>query len=217
VAARLAATFTGAAIVNYYTSTEAAPAQTVMMFDPSRRDAVGRAVDGQLMIADADGAPLPAGETGDVWLRSPHPRAYFQDEAANQATFRNGWVRMGDVGRLDSDGYLYLSDRHQDVIKSGAFKISTLEVEAALHEHPRIAEAAVLAVPHPVLGSSVAAVLVPRPETTPDELSLPALRGFLAGRLADYQLPARVLLVDQLPRNEGGKVLKRQLAARFDT
>ncbi|GAB3159258.1 acyl-CoA synthetase [Micromonospora sonneratiae] len=215
VAARLSVAFPEAAIVNYYTSTEAAPAQTIMMFDPTRRDAVGRAVDGQLMIADADGNPLPAGSTGDVWLRSPHPRAYFRDETANRATFRDGWVRMGDVGRMDVDGYLYLSDRHQDVIKSGAFKISTLEVEAALHEHPGVAEAAVVGVPHPVLGSSVAAVLVPRPDTPSEELSLPALRGFLAGRLADYQLPARVLLIDQLPRNEGGKVLKRQLTSRF--
>ncbi|GAB2957878.1 long-chain fatty acid--CoA ligase [Micromonospora polyrhachis] len=216
VATRLAATFPEAAIVNYYTSTEAAPAQTVMIFDPARRDAVGRAVDGQLRIADADGNPLPVGSIGDVWLRAPHSRAYYQDEAANRATFRNGWVRMGDIGRLDDAGYLYLSDRHEDVIKSGAFKISSLEVEAALHEHPYVAEAAVVGVPHPVLGSAVAAVVVPRPDTPPAELALPALRGFLAGRLADYQLPARVLLLDQLPRNPGGKVLKRQLTSQFD-
>ncbi|MGW0435011.1 AMP-binding protein [Micromonospora sp. NPDC003197] len=216
VAARLAATFPEAAIVNYYTSTEAAPAQTVMIFDPARRDAVGRAVDGQLRIADADGNPLPTGTIGDVWLRAPHSRAYYQDEVANRATFRDGWVRMGDIGRLDDGGYLYLSDRHEDVIKSGAFKISSLEVEAALHEHPYVAEVAVVGLPHPVLGSAVAAVVVPRPDTPPAELALPALRGFLAGRLADYQLPARVLLLDQLPRNAGGKVLKRQLTSQFD-
>ncbi|MGA3539827.1 class I adenylate-forming enzyme family protein [Micromonosporaceae bacterium DT194] len=217
VAARLAATFTRATIVNYYTSTEAAPAQTVMIYDPARRDAVGRPVDGQLMIADAQGRPLPAGRTGDVWLRCAQPRAYFRDDAANQATFRDGWVRMGDVGRLDEEGYLYLADRQQDVIKSGAFKISTLEIEAALHEHPAISEAAVLGVPHPVLGSAVAAVVVPRPQTPAGTLTLAALRGFLAERLADYQLPARLLVCDTLPRNEGGKVLKRDLAGRFAT
>ncbi|XTZ14376.1 class I adenylate-forming enzyme family protein [Micromonospora echinospora] len=216
VAARLAAALPEATIVNYYTSTEAAPAQTTMIYDPARRDALGRPVGGQLMIADPDGNPLPVGATGDVWLRAPHPRAYYRDEAANRATFRDGWVRMGDVGRLDADGYLYLTDRHQDVIKSGAFKISSLEVEAALHEHPGITGAAVVGVPHPVLGSAVAAVLVPRPGTAPDELSLAALRGFLADRLADYQLPSRVLLVDELPRNAGGKVLKRHLTSQFD-
>ncbi|MEU8261974.1 class I adenylate-forming enzyme family protein [Micromonospora sp. NPDC048999] len=216
VAARLAAAFPQATIVNYYTSTEAAPAQTTMIYDPTRRDAVGRPVGGQLMVADADGNPLPAGTTGDVWLRAPYPRAYYRDETANRATFRDGWVRMGDVGRIDADGYLYLTDRHQDVIKTGAFKVSTLEVEAALHEHPLVAEAAVVGVPHPVLGSAVAAAVVPRPQAGPVGLTLPVLRGFLADRLADYQLPARLLLLDRLPRNEGGKVLKRQLTNLFD-
>ncbi|WP_431729440.1 class I adenylate-forming enzyme family protein [Verrucosispora sp. TAA-831] len=216
VAARLAATFPQATIVNYYTSTEAAPAQTTMIWDPSRRDAVGRPVGGRLMVADADGNPLPADTTGDVWLRAPFPRAYYRDEAANRATFSDGWVRMGDVGRIDADGYLYLTDRHQDVIKTGAFKVSTLEVEAALHDHPLVAQVAVVGVPHPVLGSAVAAAVVPRPQTEPGGLSLPVLRGFLADRLADYQLPARLLLLDELPRNEGGKVLKRQLVDLFE-
>ncbi|MER5705539.1 class I adenylate-forming enzyme family protein [Micromonospora sp. NPDC002296] len=216
VAARLAEAFPQATIVNYYTSTEAAPAQTTMIYDPARRDAVGRPVGGQLRVADADGVPLPPGTTGDVWLRAPYPRAYYRDEAANRTTFRDGWVRMGDVGRIDADGFLYLTDRHQDVIKSGAFKISSLEVEAALHEHPLVAEAAVVGVPHPVLGSAVAAAVVPRPQAVADGLTLPVLRGFLADRLADHQLPARLLLLDGLPRNEGGKVLKRQLTGLFD-
>ncbi|WP_326552167.1 class I adenylate-forming enzyme family protein [Micromonospora sp. NBC_01813] len=215
VAARLAATFPAATIVNYYSSTEAAPAQTVMVYDPGRRASVGRAVDGQLRIADEQGRPLPAGSVGEVWLRCAHPRAYYRDEGANRATFRDGWVRMGDLGRLDADGYLYLADRHQDMIKSGAFKISTLEVEAALHEHPAVAEAAVLAVPHPVLGAAVAAVLVPRPGRTGTDLDLASVRAFLTNRLADYQLPARLVLTEALPRNEAGKVLKRQLTTLF--
>ncbi|WJK37376.1 AMP-binding protein [Solwaraspora sp. WMMA2065] len=216
VATRLAATFPAATIVNYYSSTEAAPAQTVMVFDPARRAAVGRPAEGQLMIADEQGRPLPPGSVGEVWLRCPHPRSYYRDGPATEATFRQGWVRMGDLGRLDADGYLYLADRHQDMIKSGAFKISSLEVEAALHEHPAVGEAAAVAVPHPVLGSAVGAVLVPRAGHAPHELALPAVRAFLSDRLADYQLPARVLVVEALPRNEAGKVLKRALAALFD-
>lgn len=216
VASRLARTFPHATIVNYYTSTEAAPAQTTMVFDPTRPGAVGRAAGGQLRICDADGTPVPAGTTGEVWLRSPHPRSYFHDDEASRATFRDEWVRMGDVGRLDVDGYLYLSDREADLVKSGAFKISTLEVEAALQEHPHVAEAAVIGVPHPVLGKAVAAVVVARPGTPAPGLTLPGLRGFLTERLADYQLPTRLLLVDHLPRNEAGKVLKRQLVAHFD-
>jgi acyl-CoA synthetase (AMP-forming)/AMP-acid ligase II len=215
VASRLAETFPQAAIVNYYTSTEAAPAQTAMVFDPARSDAVGRAAGGTLMIADEAGEPLPAGATGDVWMRSPHARSYFRDQEATRSVFRDSWVRMGDVGRIDTEGYLYLVDRQQDIVKSGAYKISTLEIEAALHEYPPVADVAVVGVPHPVLGSAVAAAVVARPGAAPDVLALAAVRAFLSTRLADYQLPGRVLVLDELPRNDAGKVLKRQLIERF--
>jgi acyl-coenzyme A synthetase/AMP-(fatty) acid ligase len=118
---------------------------------------------------------------------------------------------MGDIGRLDAEGHLYLLDRHQDVIKSGAYKISTLQVEAALHEHPAIVAAAVIGVPHPVLGSVVAAALTTRAPVTRTEL-----RAFLADRLADHELPVHVITLDSLPRNAAGKVRKRELAALFD-
>jgi len=215
VAVRLSKAFPAATIVNYYTSTEAAPAQLAMIFDAARPAAVGRAVAGALRIVDAEGEPVPVGTVGEVWLRSPYPRAYLGDDAANRAVFRDDWVRMGDFGHVDADGYLYLSDRESDLVKSGAFKVSTLEVEAALHEHPHIADAAVIGVPHPVLGNAVAAVVVARPDAPAPAVTLPALRAFLTERLADYQLPTRLLLVDHLPRNEAGKVLKRQLVTDF--
>lgn len=186
-----------------------------MIFDPGRPDAVGRASPGALMIADERGRAVPVGGTGQVWLRCRHPRAYYRDEEASRSTFRGEWVRMGDIGRMDAEGFLYLADRDGDVVKSGAFKISTLEIEAALYEHPGIAETAVVGVPHPVLGSAVAAVVVPHPRTPATDLALPALRAFLTARLADYQLPARVLVVDELPRNEAGKVLKRRLVSQL--
>ncbi|MEV4410408.1 class I adenylate-forming enzyme family protein [Catellatospora sp. NPDC049609] len=212
VALRLTRAFPNAAIANHYTSTEAAPAHTNMIFDPRHPDAVGRVLPGAVRVTDADGIPVPDGETGHVWLRSPHARRYLGDEPATRATFQDGWVRMGDLGRL-RDGYLYLSDRDSDVVKSGAYKISTLEVENALHEHPAIAAAAVVGVPHPVLGERLAAVVVPRPDA--GELGLPAVRAFLAERLADHQLPGHLLVLEQLPRNDGGKVLKRQLVELF--
>jgi acyl-CoA synthetase (AMP-forming)/AMP-acid ligase II len=208
VATALAVAFPRATIVNSYTSTEAAPAHVTMVFDPARPGSVGRAAGGSLRITDRDGRPLPAGATGEVWLRSPHPRTYHADETASHEVFRDGWVRMGDVGRLDPDGYLYLVDRHQDVIKTGAYKVSTLQVEAAIHEHPAVREVAVFGVPHPVLGTVVAAALVLR-----EPLDLPGLRGYLRDRLAGHELPTTVVTVDALPRNAGGKVLKRQLAA----
>ncbi len=109
VAQRLSAAYPSAAVINTYTSTEAAPAFTTMIYDPSRPDAIGRP-SGDIRV-DADGA---------VWLRCPTaPRSYFGDASATSATFQDGWVRMGDVGYLDSDGYLYLTDRDADVVKSG--------------------------------------------------------------------------------------------------
>ncbi|MEU8266771.1 class I adenylate-forming enzyme family protein [Sphaerisporangium sp. NPDC049002] len=213
VAVALTEAFPRATIVNYYTSTEAAPAQTTMVFDPERPHSVGRpASGGSLMISGGEG-PVPPGTAGEVWLRSPAaPRGYHRDRDAPGAVFRDGWVRMGDIGYLDDDGYLYLLDRESDIVKSGAFKISTLRVEAALHEHPAVVEAAVFGVPHPVMGSAVAAALVCRHDTTPVEL-----RAFLTGRLANHELPTRWTVLPSLPKNTAGKVLKRELRTLLAT
>jgi acyl-CoA synthetase (AMP-forming)/AMP-acid ligase II len=209
VAAALPAAFPNATIVNYYTSTEAAPAQTVMVVDPGRPDSVGRPASGSdLRVADPAGNRLPPGEVGEVWLRSPAgSREYYRDRDTSARVFRDGWVRMGDIGYLDRDGYLYLVDRESDVIKSGAFKVSTLQVEGALHEHPAVVEAAVVGLPHPVLGAVVGAAVVAR-----SQISAAELRTFLMGRLAQHELPARLLFVASLPRNHAGKTRKRVLA-----
>ncbi|MDF5754042.1 class I adenylate-forming enzyme family protein [Spongiactinospora sp. TRM90649] len=206
VAARLCTAFPRAAIVNYYTSTESYPAQTIMMYDPDRPGSVGQAVGGgTVRIGTAEGEPLPPGTVGEVWLRSPAaPRSYWRDERASGAVFRDGWVRMGDLGRIDDEGYLYLVDRESDVIKSGAFKVSTLHVEETAHECPGVREAAAFGVPHPTLGMSVALALVG--SVTPQEMRL-----FLADRLAPHERPARVLLMEALPRNHAGKIDKRLL------
>ncbi|WP_169982385.1 MULTISPECIES: class I adenylate-forming enzyme family protein [unclassified Microbispora] len=211
VSERLSAAFPNATVTNYYTSTEAAPAQTIMIYDRTRPAALGRpAFGGSLRITDEEGTPLPPGETGEVWMRSPTAtRSYYGDAEASARSFRDGWVRMGDVGYVDADGYLYLVDRESDVVKTGAFKVSTLQVEAALHEHPLVAEAAVFGLPHPVLGSVLGAAVVPRsPGLVASEV-----RSFLMDRLAWHELPERVLVVDSLPRNQSGKVIKKELPA----
>ena len=210
VSERLRAVVPNATIVNYYTSTEAAPAQTVMVVDPARPGSVGQAVaGGEVRIATAEGVPLPPGEPGEVWLRCPTaPRSYLGEP--DSAVFRDGWVRMGDLGRMDEDGYLHLIDRTTDVIKSGALKVSTLHVEEAIHAHPEVVEAAAFGVPHPVLGAVVvAATVVRHPVSDVD------LRGFLRTRLAPEELPARFVHLDALPRNASGKVDKRALIERF--
>ncbi|MFD8059935.1 class I adenylate-forming enzyme family protein [Streptomyces cyaneofuscatus] len=217
VALGLTRAYPNAQVVNYYTSTEAAPAQLTLLFDPERPDSPGRPASPHgLRITTPDGAPLPAGEPGEVWLRTPAaPRAYLEPaggtERSGAEVFQGRWVRMGDLGMLDEEGYLHLLDRERDVIKSGAYKVSTIQVEDALHAHPAVVDAAALGVPHPVLGSVVAAVVVVR-----DELTAPALRTFLLDRLAPHELPARLLFRPSLPRNEGGKILKRELRLLLD-
>ncbi|WP_283134662.1 class I adenylate-forming enzyme family protein [Rhizohabitans arisaemae] len=213
VGTALAQAFPNAMIVNYYTSTEAAPAGTTMVFDPERSGSLGRASGGNsIMIADSGGQPLPAGRAGEVWLRSgATARAYYKDRQATDEVFRHGWIRTGDLGYLDPDGYLYLVDRESDVIKSGAFKVSTIHVEAAVHRHPDVTDAACFGIPHPVLGKAVAAAVVTR---TP--MSAADLRRFLADQLAPHEVPARVIFLDALPRNDAGKVMKRELRQRAE-
>ncbi|MFF9066506.1 AMP-binding protein [Streptomyces sp. NPDC014891] len=217
VALGLGRAFAPAQIVNYYTSTEAAPAQVTLLFDAARPWSPGRPASlAELRVTDGAGRPLPPGEPGELWLRSAQaPRAYLGD--GDDGVFQDGWTRMGDLGRVDEDGFLHLLDRERDVVKSGAHKVSTLQVENALHAHPDVVDAAAVGIPHPVLGSVVAAAVVPR-GTDPvgggddrDGLTATALRTFLLDLLSAHELPATVLFLDSLPRNEGGKVLKREL------
>ncbi|WP_323189376.1 AMP-binding protein [Kitasatospora sp. NBC_00240] len=215
VAAALAGALPKATVVNTYTSAEASPAQISTIVDATRPGSVGRPADpADLRILDPDGHPVPPGGTGDIWLRQPGPpRRYIGAGAPGGAVFQDGWVRMGDLGRLDPEGHLYLVDRESDVIKSGALKVSTLRIEEVLHEHPQVADAAALGVPHPVMGSVPVAAVVP----ATDGLDLDDLRLFLAARLSRPELPVRILLADTLPRNPSGKVVKHLLRARFDT
>lgn len=214
VAAALAAALPGATLVNTYTSAEASPAQISTVVDTRRPGSLGRPADpGDLRILDADGMPLPAGQVGEVWLRQPGPpRGYLGDAGRGDRVFRDGWVRMGDVGRLDPDGYLYLVDRESDVIKSGALKVSTLRIEEVLHEYPAVADAAALGLPHPVMGAVPVAVVV----AAPGGLDLDGLRLFLSARLSRPELPVRILLAADLPRNPSGKVVKHRLRPLFD-
>ncbi|MFJ1754790.1 AMP-binding protein [Kitasatospora sp. NPDC088134] len=214
VAAALAAALPRATLVNTYTSAEASPAQLSAIVDPARPGSLGRPADpAALRILDPDGRPVAPGVTGEVWLRQPGPpRSYAGDPGRSTGTFRDGWVRMGDLGRLDADGCLHLVDRESDLVKSGALKVSTLRIEEVLHEHPQVADAAALGLPHPVMGAVPVAAVVPRPTG----LDLDGLRLFLAERLARPELPVRILLVDSLPRNPSGKVVKHLLRNAFD-
>lgn len=210
--ARLAGIFPAATLWNAYALTEAGGARTLMQFDVRRPSSVGLPVgETELRIVGETGDDLGTGEVGEVWLRrrATPTRGYHRDPVATAAVFVDGWVRSGDLGHLDADGYLHLDDRLKDLIISGGLNISSVEVEDALCEHPAVVEAAVFGVAHAVLGEQVAAAVVAGPGTTERDL-----RDFVRARLAEHQVPRRLVLVDELPRNASGKVRKTELRLR---
>jgi len=180
-----------------------------------RAGTVGRALPGvSLRLVDpATHAPVPPGHVGEVQARGPSVFAGYwrAPERDAEAFAPGGWLRTGDLGRLDPDGTLTLVGRCKDLILSGGFNVYPLEVEGALAGHPDVAECAVFGLPDADLGEAVAAAVVPAPGRTPDPA---ALREHLRARLAAYKVPRRWLLLDELPRTALGKVNRAALAAR---
>jgi len=211
--AQLATTFPNAELWNAYALTEGGGARTAMRHDAARPQAVGRPVgSSEVRIVDETGAELAPDEVGEVWLRRPGAprRAYFRDRAATAALFHGDWLRTGDLGRLDEEGYLHLVDRRHDAIIRGGLNISSIEVENALYEHPAVAEAAVFASAHELLGQDVAAAVVARAAVDVREL-----QAFVRGRLGEHKVPRQIQFVHSLPRDDAGKVRKRELRERF--
>jgi long-chain acyl-CoA synthetase len=147
---------------------------------------------------------------GEIWLRGPNLiRGYWRRPEDTAETIVDGWLRTGDVGRVDDEGFLYIEDRLKDMILRGGENVYCAEVEAALYEHPDVHEAAVFGVAHERLGEEVAAAVVPRTGSAP---STDELAGFLQERLAAFKVPSRWVLADApLPRSATGKILKREL------
>ena len=176
-------------------------------------DSVGRpAPTIEIEVVDPDGAPVPNGATGEIWLRGPTimRRGYWnRPDATAEAITRDGWFRSGDIGRFDEDGFLYLVDRAKDMIIRGGENVYCVEVEQTLFEHPDVIDAAVVGVPHKVLGEEVKAVVQLKPDST---ASADDLRTYCSERLANFKVPEYVELRDEpLPRNPAGKVLKNLL------
>ncbi len=168
----------------------------------------------ELRIAGGDGQALPVGEVGEIWLRGVTVmQGYWRNAAASAQALVDGWLRTGDVGRVDEAGFLYVVDRLKDVINRSGEKIAAAEVESCLMQHPEVAEAAVIAQPDPVTGEAVVAIVVPRPGTAPDAQ---ALRAHVAARLAAYKVPLRVhLRAEPMPRNAVGKLLRTELRSAY--
>jgi acyl-CoA synthetase (AMP-forming)/AMP-acid ligase II len=209
---RFGAQLTKAEVLCGYGMTEYGAVTAVPMGDGGHHlGSVGIPLPGvELRIVDDVGAPVPVGEVGEVTIGgSRRPRAYddmAEAAASGEQTWVEGWLQSGDVGYVDDDGHLWIVGRRKEMIIRGGHNVVPGEVEAALFEHVGVAEAAVTGIPHPVLGEDVAAWVVLRSPVDVDEL-----RSFLLARLADFKVPRRITVVDALPRNESGKVLKSQL------
>jgi long-chain acyl-CoA synthetase len=169
----------------------------------------------QVEVRDDEGRPVPVGERGEIWFKGPNLiRGYWNRPDATDETIVDGWLRTGDIGRLDDEGFIYVEDRAKDMVLRGGENVYCAEVEAAIYEHPSVREAAVFGVPHERLGEEVAAVVVPRAGTT---LTADDVRAHVKERLAPFKVPTRVAVwAEPLPRNPAGKVLKRDLRAAFD-
>ncbi len=167
-----------------------------------------------LRVVDADGVDQGPGGTGEIWLRADTRMVgYLDNPDATAAAFDGPWFRTGDVARVDDDGYLFIVDRLKDVIIVGGENVHSQEVEEVLRGHPRIGDVAVVGRPHPEWGETVVAVCVP---SDGDRVTVDELRDFLSGRLARYKIPRDVVVVDALPRNPSGKIVKHVLRDRVN-
>jgi long-chain acyl-CoA synthetase len=157
---------------------------------------------------------VPNGERGEIWMKGPNLfRGYWGKPEATAEVIVDGWLRSGDIGRVDDEGFLYVEDRAKDMVLRAGENVYSAEVEAAIYEHPSVNEAAVFGVPHERLGEEVACVVSLKPKST---LSADALRDHLATHLASFKIPTRIEFTDQpLPRNPAGKFLKRELRQSY--
>ncbi len=202
----------GMRLFNFYGQTEMGPLATVLKPADQVRKAgsAGRAaLNVETLVVDDTGRTQPAGEIGEIVHRSPHAMlGYWRDPDRTAQAFAGGWFHSGDLGIMDTEGYLTVVDRKKDMIKTGGENVASREVEEALYQHPAVAEVAVFGLPHPRWIEAVTAAVVLRDgqPATPEELI-----AHCQGRLAGFKVPKHLVFVDALPKNASGKLLKREL------
>ena len=164
----------------------------------------------EMRVVDASGAEVPQGEVGEIAIRGHNiMKGYLnRPEATAEAVSDDGWFRTGDIGRVDEDGYYYIVDRKKDLIIRGGYNIYPREIEEVLYEHPEVAEAAVVGIPHPELGEEVGAAVALKPGAT---VTTDELRSYVKSQVAAYKYPRRVWIVDALPKGPTGKILKKEI------
>jgi long-chain acyl-CoA synthetase len=204
----------GCAVLEGFGMSETSPVVTFNHLDrPRKAGSIGTPIrDVEVRLLDDKGRDAGAGEIGELAVRGPNVmKGYWNRPAETAAAIPDGWLRTGDLARRDDDGYFYIVDRKKDMIIRGGYNVYPREIEEVLHEHPAVALAAVVGVPHQQLGEEVAAAVVLRPEA---RATAEELRQYVKDRVAAYKYPRVVRLMDTLPMGPSGKILKREISAR---
>jgi long-chain acyl-CoA synthetase len=201
----------GCMILEGYGLSETSPVASFNHPDRVRKPgSIGTPVEGvQMRLVDDAGQTVPDGEIGEIAIRGHNVmKGYWGKPEATAETITDGWFRTGDLAKVDSDGYYYIVDRKKDLIIRGGYNVYPREIEEVLHEHPAVAEVAVVGIPHPDLGEEVGAAvaLIPGASATPAEL-----REFAKDKMAAYKYPRQVWLVESLPKGPTGKILRREV------
>ncbi|GAC1409124.1 MAG: long-chain fatty acid--CoA ligase [Actinomycetota bacterium] len=209
---------TGARVLEGYGMTETSPTVSVMRVDePRRLGSCGRPIPNiSIRVVDDQGNPVAPGEPGELCVKGPNVmKGYYRRPELTAEVVRDGWLHTGDIARVDSDGYIHITERKKDLIIRGGFNIFPRDVEEVLYGHPAVQEAAVVGMPDAKLGEEVVAYVVLRPGESVGEEDLIA---FCRRALAKYKTPKHVRFVGELPKNPIGKILKRDLreTARAD-
>jgi len=200
----------GAHILEGYGLSETSPVASFNRVGHRREGSIGIPIEGVSMrVVDDTGVDVPHGAIGEIAIRGHNVmKGYWNRPEATAAALPDGWLRTGDLGRVDDDGFFYIVDRTKDMIIRGGFNVYPREIEEVLYEHPKVVEAAVIGVPHPTHGEEVVAAVtvVGGADITPDDL-----RAYVKARVAPYKYPRHVWFVAALPKGPTGKLLKRDI------
>ena len=202
----------GCTVLEGYGLSESSPAAAFNHpHRPRKAGSIGTPIEGvEMRVVDLDGVEVPQGEAGQIQIRGHNVmKGYWNlPDATKDTITADGWLNTGDVGRVDEDGYFYIVDRTKDMIIRGGYNVYPREIEEVLYEHPAVAEAAVIGIPHDSLGEEVGAAVALKKgaAVTADEL-----RDYVKARVAAYKYPRLVWLVDALPKGPTGKLLKREI------
>jgi long-chain acyl-CoA synthetase len=200
----------GMATYEGYGLTESSPFATYNHNYRHKHGSIGRPIENvDVRIADLDGNQLAPGEVGEILIRGPNVmKGYWGKPEATEKAIQNGWLRTGDVGMMDDEGYFFITDRVKDMINAAGFNVYPNEVEQVLYQHPAVQEAAVYGAPDPVRGETVNASIVVKEGK---QVSQQEIVEFCRANMAAYKVPKKVFLTDQLPKSATGKILKRVL------